>query len=160
MQKDIGHLKDRYVFEDAAGIPNEGRLILRAESTKPEVYDTATVSGILVAEGKGLFDSRTAVLGHLQQGGVPSPLDRIRATKLACLSIDWIQQVTKTLETRNGQPYTLSDAHSCISGIQGAEMEIIPLADITKTADMKKRVPRDLWWKNLAMLNRTLAKKL
>ena len=34
-------------------------------------------------EGGDLFDVREAVLGHVQQGGNPSPFDRIQATRLA-----------------------------------------------------------------------------
>ena len=39
-------------------------------------------------EGGDLFDVRQAILGHLQEGGDPSPFDRILATRLAdeCVS--------------------------------------------------------------------------
>jgi 6-phosphofructokinase len=37
-------------------------------------------------EGTDLFDVRPAILGHLQQGGNPSPFDRIQATRFADLS--------------------------------------------------------------------------
>jgi len=34
------------------------------------------------AEGHGLFDVRSIILGHLQRGGVPSAFDRIQGTRL------------------------------------------------------------------------------
>lgn len=61
------------------------------------------MNSILKAEGKGLYDSRTAVFGHLQQGGVPSPSDRIRATRLAVGCIDWIEEVSKEQQMETGR---------------------------------------------------------
>ena len=166
LQQDIAHLKKRYTFEDQSGIPNEGRLILRAENTKPDVYNTETVSGIIRAEGGGLFDSRTAVLGHLQQGDVPSPLDRIRATRLAYQSIDWIQKVSQEIKAhpepsrdRAASIYTSSPQHSCVIGITGAEIEITPVQILQEEADMASRRAKNQWWYHLGVLNRMLAKR-
>lgn len=92
LAQDVNHLCKRYREEARFGIPSEGRVILRNESTSKETYTTDVVSSIFRAEGKGLFDSRTAVLGHLQQGGIPSPLDRIRAVRLAVECVDWLEK--------------------------------------------------------------------
>lgn len=59
----------------------QGRLVLRNENTA-EGYTTEILSKIFEKEGGGEFDSRFVVLGHLQQGGHPSPIDRIRGTNL------------------------------------------------------------------------------
>jgi 6-phosphofructokinase 1 len=37
-----------------------------------------------------LFEVRQAILGHLQQGGDPSPFDRIQATRLAVRCIEFL----------------------------------------------------------------------
>ncbi|KAJ3127223.1 6-phosphofructokinase, alpha subunit, partial [Irineochytrium annulatum] len=101
LQRDIRHLCARYGADTAriragdpttAGSLGEGRVILRSEYASAETYTTDSISSILRAEGRGVFDSRTAVLGHLQQGGVPSPLDRIRATRLAVDCVAWIER--------------------------------------------------------------------
>ena len=42
-------------------------------------------------ERQGLFDAREIVLGQTQQGGTPSPFDRILATRLAAYSLDWLR---------------------------------------------------------------------
>ncbi|WP_255574284.1 6-phosphofructokinase [Austwickia sp. TVS 96-490-7B] len=39
-------------------------------------------------EGRSLFDVRQAVLGHLQQGGSPTPFDRLLATRLVKAAVD------------------------------------------------------------------------
>lgn len=91
LQNDVKHLIRRYSEEDELGIPNEGRIIIRNEGVSQSTYTTDVLSSIFHEEGKGLFDSRTATLGHLQQGGVPSPLDRIRAMRMAVSCAEWIE---------------------------------------------------------------------
>ena len=49
-------------------------------------------------EGGDLFDVREAILGHLQQGGTPSPFDRIFATRLAVRCIDLLEQAINSHE--------------------------------------------------------------
>jgi 6-phosphofructokinase len=43
-------------------------------------------------EGKGSFTCRKNVLGHMQQGGVPSPFDRNYGTKMAAKAVDYMIQ--------------------------------------------------------------------
>ncbi|MCP5050578.1 MAG: 6-phosphofructokinase, partial [bacterium] len=62
-------------------------------------YNTQFITSLFNEESHGHFDAREAVLGHLQQGGNPSPLDRILATLMA-------DKAMKTLiqEVRNPSP--------------------------------------------------------
>ncbi|KAL5036354.1 hypothetical protein BDV3_005050 [Batrachochytrium dendrobatidis] len=178
LQKDIKHLCKRYTEDQRNGVNSEGRVILRTESTLPEVYSTEVISGILRAEGKGLFDSRTAVLGHLQQGGVPSPLDRIRATRLAVKCIDWLEAVACHVRTEGGSGstnhlnmssddiakragmsiYTIEKNHSAVIGIRGALVVFSPIEDLVAEVDMKARRTKDAWWMGLGKLIRVLSK--
>ena len=168
LQHDIRHLVRRYTEEDRRGIPNEGRVILRTENTPPEIYNTETISGILRAEGKGIFDSRTAILGHLQQGGTPSPTDRIRATRLAKRCIDWIQK--SAIEAREAfhlnnpdlkkqkEVYTRNPKHSCVIGVRGASIIFTPVDDLMEEVDLKGRRNKTEWWMKVNDLTRILAK--
>ncbi len=61
-------------------------LMIRSERAN-DVYDTRFMCALFEQEGGGLFDVRESILGHLQQGGDPSPFDRIQATRLARLGI-------------------------------------------------------------------------
>jgi 6-phosphofructokinase 1 len=72
---------------------NQGRVILRNENAS-DTYTTEVISSIFREEGKGVFDSRTAVLGHTQQGGQIAPMDRVRATRLAVNAVHWFEQLT------------------------------------------------------------------
>ena len=55
-------------------------LLIRNEDANP-FYTTPFMCALYEQEGGELFDVRQAILGHLQQGGDPSPFDRILATK-------------------------------------------------------------------------------
>lgn len=50
-------------------------LVLRNEKCH-DYYTTEFLYNLYSSEGKGVFDCRTNVLGHLQQGGAPTPFDR------------------------------------------------------------------------------------
>ena len=43
-------------------------------------------------EGKGIFTTRMNILGHMQQGGRPTPFDRNMGTKTAAKSLNWLVQ--------------------------------------------------------------------
>merc|ERR1712241_1152629 len=88
-----------YIHEESFGIKdlmddleimvrkmNHGRiergLILRNEKANDN-YTTDFVTRLYQEEGKGIFTTRQNVLGHMQQGGKPSPFDRNMGTKMA-----------------------------------------------------------------------------
>ena len=52
------------------------------------LYTTDFLVRLFEEEGHDLFDVRPAVLGHLQQGGNPSPFDRNLATRMAHFALD------------------------------------------------------------------------
>ena len=55
------------------------------------MYTTEFLCRLFEQESQGLFDAREVVLGPTQQGGTPSPFDRILATRLAAHSMDWLR---------------------------------------------------------------------
>jgi 6-phosphofructokinase 1 len=73
----------------SAGFARRKRLglVIRGEGADP-VFTTDFVRSMLAHESGGHFDVRSAVLGHVQQGGVRSPFDRIQATRLASAGVD------------------------------------------------------------------------
>ncbi|MBO5924379.1 MAG: 6-phosphofructokinase [Lentisphaeria bacterium] len=60
--------------------------IIRNENAHDD-YSTDFISTLFEADGGIEFDVRKAVLGPLQQGGVPSPIDRIQAVRLAYFAV-------------------------------------------------------------------------
>ena len=66
-------------------------LIIRSENADP-VYTTGFITSLFEKEGGDLFDSRQAILGHIQEGGDPSPFDRIQATSLTARCIEFLSE--------------------------------------------------------------------
>ncbi len=66
-------------------------LVIRSENADP-VYSTGFIMSLFEKEGGELFDSRQAILGHVQEGGDPSPFDRIQATRLTARSVEFLAE--------------------------------------------------------------------
>src|SRR6476646_3084184 len=66
-------------------------LIIRSENADP-VYTTGFITSLFEKEGGELFDARQAILGHIQEGGDPSPFDRIQATRLTARCVEFLAE--------------------------------------------------------------------
>ncbi|KAI9019185.1 6-phosphofructokinase [Phycomyces nitens] len=150
LQSDVRHLLALYL--DDAADKAEGRIILRNEKAS-KTYTTDVISSILKDEGRGLFDSRTAVLGHIQQGNTPSPMDRIHATRLAMRCINFVEQHTcealeKAHVSGDSAPIALTSAPESIAviGLSGAEVQFPSVQDLLPTTDIVNRKPVKAWW--------------
>jgi len=51
-----------------------GKIFLRSEKASDKAYTTEIISNIIREEAKGRFEARTAVPGHVQQGGTHNGL--------------------------------------------------------------------------------------
>ncbi|OUM69299.1 hypothetical protein PIROE2DRAFT_38393 [Piromyces sp. E2] len=170
LKNDIRHLTRRYKEAELKGIKNEGRIILRNEFTNSSTYSTKVIASILNEEGHGLFDSRTAVLGHLQQGGIPSPLDRIRAVRQAVECINWLEKKTK--ENKKISTYkkyhkvssvkdelkNKVDKEAYVIGIRGDKLVFTPVNELIKETDIDLRKSSHHWWMKYYPLIKILSK--
>ncbi len=121
-------------------------LMIRNEQAN-EVYDTAFMVKLFEEEGHELYDVRQSILGHLQQGGNPSPFDRIQATRLATRCISYLVEQVE------------NSSQSCaFIGLQGKEIKFHPLEDFERMVDIKNQRPKEQWWMNLRDIAATLAK--
>ncbi|KAI9282843.1 6-phosphofructokinase [Umbelopsis sp. AD052] len=150
LQADVQHLIALYNDDDEE--KSEGRIILRTESVS-KTYTTDVICNILQDEGHNIFDSRTAVLGHIQQGGTPSPMDRIRATRLAVKSVEFVElhasaAFTEAHENGKCQPIELTHAKesAAVIGIMGTDVKFTPIEDLLGETDMKNRKSQKAWW--------------
>jgi 6-phosphofructokinase 1 len=120
-------------------------LMIRNESAN-RVYTTAFMCALFEEEGKDLFDVRQSILGHLQQGGNPSPFDRIQATRLATRSIDYLIAQAE-----------INSSQCAFIGLQGKEIKFHDLEDFPRMADLDKQRPREQWWLSLRDIAKLLA---
>ncbi|MCS6843852.1 MAG: 6-phosphofructokinase [Caldilineales bacterium] len=131
--------------KDFAGGKRLG-LIIRNEMADP-VYSTAFIRALFEKEGQGYFDVRTAVLGHVQQGGNPTPFDRIQATRLAAHAIRFLADEAGKM------------APACVAiGLQGGKISFTNLLDLPLLMDMERQRPLQQWWLGLRSLSTLLAR--
>ena len=120
-------------------------LFIRNEECNP-IYTTSFMCSLFEEEGKDWFDVRQSILGHLQQGGNPSPFDRIQATRLATRCIDYLISNAESEQT------------SCaFIGLQGKDIKFHNLEDFQRMVDMKNQRPKDQWWLSLKPIVNTLS---
>jgi len=93
------------------------------------------------------FDVRPAVLGHLQQGGDPSPFDRIQASRLARLCLEYlIGQCDK------------GSTNSAFIGLQNGKIGFHDMRDFDRMVDTEMQRPREQWWLQLKTITSLMAK--
>jgi 6-phosphofructokinase 1 len=121
-------------------------LMIRNEHANP-VYTTEFLTALFEEEGGDLFDVRQAKLGHLQQGGNPTPFDRIQATKF---STRCVQHLIDRIAD--------SSQESSFIGLQGKDINFHNLEDFPAMIDKVHERPKHQWWLDLHPISRVLAK--
>jgi 6-phosphofructokinase 1 len=115
-------------------------LILKSEYAN-KIYTTPFISALYEEDGGDIFDVRQSILGHIQQGGNPSPFDRAIATRLAAKSIDFL--IKKASKGK----------HDVVSiGLHGGQMDYRNLEDLAKMVDLQYSRPKEQWWRRLESL--------
>jgi len=115
------------------------RLFLTVRNERAsEMYTSDFLRRIFEQEGRGTFDARQIVLGQTQQGGSPSPFDRILATRLAARAVAWL-----------GDEMAAGSAGSAVIGLHEDGVRIVPLQRAEELADREHRRPTDQWWMRL-----------
>lgn len=120
-------------------------LVIRNEYANP-VYTTPVMAALFEEEGKDLFDVRQAILGHLQEGGNPTPFDRIHAARLATQCIEFL-----TAEASAGS------AAGMFIGLQEGEFRYNTLDDWPRMVDEQYLRAITPWWNELRPIADALA---
>jgi len=105
----------------------------------PNVPPTRTIPPCSILffkeESAGRYDVRSLILGHIQQGNVPSPRDRIQSASMAHRAIDFLEQ--KCLKN---EPWV--GAVGLVNG--GYQYHAFP--ELLEDMDFKNRRPKKQWW--------------
>jgi 6-phosphofructokinase 1 len=139
MQEDLEWLRNSFA---------SGRklfLAIRNENANP-LYTTDFLARLLEQEGKGLYDVRQNVLGHIQQGGCPSPFDRLLAVRLVSRALDLI-----------GDQFTAGTSDSFYLGLVKSKVTAHPMAEMMAEMDLTFRRPKDQWWLALRPVMKAVA---
>uniref|UniRef100_A0A3Q3S3D4 ATP-dependent 6-phosphofructokinase n=1 Tax=Mastacembelus armatus TaxID=205130 RepID=A0A3Q3S3D4_9TELE len=131
-------------------------LILRNENCNAN-YTTDLIFNLYSEEGKGVFDCRKNVLGHMQQGGTPTPFDRNFATKMGAKSVLWLTDKLRECY-RHGRIFANSQDSACLLGMRKRALTFQPLNELKEDTDFEHRIPKTQWWLKIRPIMKILAK--
>jgi len=140
LQKDVDNLTRGFEAGKRLG------LMIRSEYAN-KVYTTQFMCSLFEEEGQDVFDVRPAVLGHLQQGGDPSPFDRIQATRLSRLCLEYLIN-----ECNQGGD------NCAFIGLQKGKINFHDMRDFERMIDARFERPKDQWWLELKGIASLMAK--
>ncbi|XP_069086970.1 ATP-dependent 6-phosphofructokinase, muscle type-like isoform X1 [Pleurodeles waltl] len=150
LQRNVEHLTEKMKTTVKRG------LVLRNEKCNDN-YTTDFIFNLYSEEGKGIFDCRKNVLGHMQQGGTPTPFDRNFGTKMSAKAITWITGKIKEC-SRHGRIFANTSDSACLLGMRKRSLVFQPLTDLKDQTDFEHRLPKDQWWLKLCPILKILAK--
>ncbi|MCB0122887.1 MAG: 6-phosphofructokinase [Caldilineaceae bacterium] len=122
-------------------------LMIRNEFANP-LYTAPFLAALFEEESKDLFTVRTSILGHMQQGGNPSPADRILAARMAGESIHYIETAC---HERNDAPPAV-----CL-GLMEDQFTFTPFYEIRRIYDIDHERAKTQWWMDLRPIVRMFA---
>jgi 6-phosphofructokinase 1 len=137
--------KDLHMLRTGFSAGKRMGMMIRNESAN-EVYTTAFMAALFQQEGEDLYDVRTAILGHLQQGGDPSPFDRIQAARLSYRCINYLIE-----QAHSAQPT------SAAIGMVGRDVQFTAFENLDRMMDKKYSRPKLQWWLRLRPIARVMA---
>ena len=138
---DVEEFKARFAESTASDTPRSALVLISNGAS--EQYSTQLFCSIYEAESDGVFSVRSSILGYLQQGGSPTPLDRIRGTMLAAHAANRLLSI----RTEGSAPQFLS------AGIQDSDAILVDVDTLAASMDMKNRRPTCQWWEELCTRN-------
>uniref|UniRef100_A0A671Z0L5 ATP-dependent 6-phosphofructokinase n=1 Tax=Sparus aurata TaxID=8175 RepID=A0A671Z0L5_SPAAU len=152
LQANVEHLTEKMKGSIQRG------LVLRNENCN-ENYTTDFIYQLYSEEGKGVFDSRKNVLGHMQQGGAPSPFDRNFGTKISAKAMQWVtKKLLETFRQGEGRVFANSEDSCCLLGMRRRALVFQPVVQLKDDTDFVHRIPKEQWWLKLRPLMKILAK--
>lgn len=146
LSRDIEFLRDN--FSKDKGANRAGKIILRNECAS-KTYTTQVIADMIREEAHGRFESRAAVPGHFQQGGKPSPMDRVRALRMA---IKCVQHLESYFD-KSREDIAADEMSTTVIGIKGSQVLFSPMGgetglEATET-DWPRRRPKTQFWLEL-----------
>ncbi|MDJ0790869.1 MAG: 6-phosphofructokinase [Acidimicrobiia bacterium] len=139
LRTDIAGLREGFAKGKRLG------LVIRSEHVDP-VYTTSFIRSLFEREGDHQFDVRQSILGHIQQGGDPSPFDRIQATRLTARGVEFLIE------------QALSEApQSAMIGLDRGRIRFTDLATFPELVEPDVHRPLEQTWMDLLPIAEVMA---
>lgn len=152
LKSDISFIKDN--FNLYKGEQQRGRLVIKSENAS-KVLTTDVISQIMNDESEGVFDTRTAIPGHVQQGGIPSAIDRTRAVRFAIKAVEFMEDnfdIACSGENEIGEFESSPETHNtaCVLGIEKGDIKFRNVKDIWQYETSEgKRMRKKVFWEEV-----------
>ncbi|CAH6718909.1 ATP-dependent 6-phosphofructokinase subunit beta [[Candida] jaroonii] len=149
LEMDIHNLKESFATEK--GLSKAGKLILKSTNAS-KVLTTQVLANIINEESNGEFDTKTAIPGHVQQGGLPSPIDRTRGARFAIKAVQFIEEHSDFISSKKYDIKFVSDdkAIANTASVLGIKSSKVKFTSIRYLYDFEtqlgKRMPKTISW--------------
>ncbi|KTB22456.1 ATP-dependent 6-phosphofructokinase subunit beta [Nakaseomyces glabratus] len=152
LSQDIEYLAES--FEVAQGREGFGKLILKSTNAS-KALTAEKLAEVITAEANGRFDAKAAYPGHVQQGGLPSPIDRTRATRFAIRAVDFIEEQQSVIaNARAANDVFVADdkdveSTATVLGVKGSQIVFSSIRQLYDfETEVGKRMPKVIHWQN------------
>jgi len=155
--KELVHDLDAMISKMDKGLVFRGLVLINEKAN--ENFNTDFLYKLYSEEGKDHFTVRNNVLGHMQQGGYPSPFDRSLATKLASRTVNWLVEQLTHVASLDGSVYAEDPDTCCVLGLAKNGVAFQPVQELAKETDFKKRlqIGDSPWWMKIRPTMRIIA---
>lgn len=149
LEADIASLRESFASEK--GLSKAGKLILKSTNAS-KVLTTQVLADIIKSEAHGAFDTKTAIPGHVQQGGLPSPMDRTRAARFAIKAVQFIEDSHDVIsEYRYSINFPAEDkkilATASVLGIKSSHLRFTSIRQLYDfETELGRRMPKKISW--------------
>lgn len=149
LELDIKSLKESFTAE--RGLARTGKLLLKSTNAS-KVLTTEVLAEIFKLESDGVFDTKTAIPGHVQQGGLPSPVDRTRATRFAVKAVQFIEDNSDVISNyRDELDFAIDDKQlsdtAAVLGIVSSHLRFQSIRQLYDfETEVGRRMPKRIHW--------------
>ncbi|OBA22075.1 6-phosphofructokinase [Metschnikowia bicuspidata var. bicuspidata NRRL YB-4993] len=152
LECDIKSLTESFAT-NSGNSTKSGRLILKSINAS-KVLSTDVIANIMRLECDGAFDVKTALPGHVQQGGLPSPIDRTRACRFAVRAVQFIEDSSDNIaELRYAEEFRAEDKKvtdtAAVLGVKSSHLRFTSIRQLYDyETEIGKRMPKTISWQH------------
>ncbi|VEU22337.1 DEKNAAC103586 [Brettanomyces naardenensis] len=151
-EQDIETLK--VSFDNDKGKEKSGRLLVKSINAS-SVFSSDVMAEIINSEAHRRFDAKTAVPGHVQQGGIPSPIDRSRGARFAIRAIQYLEDHfddIAPLQEGMGEfvPPEAAVETACVMGIESSHVKFESIRKLYDyDSEPVRRTRKRIFWQDI-----------
>ncbi|CAI5760259.1 unnamed protein product [Candida verbasci] len=152
LELDINSLRESFAIEQ--GMTKAGKLIIKSTNAS-KVLSPQVLADIIDEESNYEFDTKTAIPGHVQQGGLPSPIDRTRADRFAIKAVQFIEDNIDKIDKYRYQLDFPQDKKEIINtaAVLGVKSSHLRFTSIRQLYDFEtelgRRMPKKVFWNSI-----------